>query len=47
MKKQKNNKSLTLAVAFVLGCCVFGAPSETFAQEAKAELAFDLDGITV
>ena len=47
MKKQKNNKSLTLAVAFVLGCCVFGAPSEAFAQEAKAELAFDLDGITV
>ena len=47
MKKQKNNKSLTLAVAFVLGCCVFGTPSEAFAQEAKAELAFDLDGITV
>ena len=47
MKKQKNNKSLTLAVAFVLGCCVFGAPSEAFAQETKAELAFDLDGITV
>ena len=47
MKKQKNNKSLTLAVAFVLGCCVFGAPSETFAEEAKAQLAFDLEGITV
>ncbi|MBR5486791.1 MAG: hypothetical protein IKV70_02310, partial [Phascolarctobacterium sp.] len=47
MKKQKNNKSLTLAVAFVLGCCVFGASNEAFAQETKAELAFDLEGITV
>ena len=48
MKKQKNNKSLTLAVAFALGCCVFGA-GDAFAEEAatRGELAFDLEGITV
>lgn len=48
MKKHKNNKNLTLAMAFVLGCCVFGA-SDAFAEEAvtRGELAFDLEGITV
>ena len=48
MKKHKNNKKLTLAMAFVLGCCVFGA-SDAFAEEAatRGELAFDLEGITV
>ena len=48
MKKQKNNKSLTLAVAFVLGCCVFGA-GDAFAEEdaTRGELAFELEGITV
>ena len=48
MKKHKNNKNLTLAMAFVLGCCVFGA-SDAFAEEVatRGELAFDLEGITV
>ena len=48
MQNHKNNKNLTLAMAFVLGCCVFGA-SDAFAQEAnvKGNLAFDLEGITV
>ncbi|MBQ8417438.1 MAG: TonB-dependent receptor [Phascolarctobacterium sp.] len=46
MEKQKNNKQLTLAIAFVLGCCVFGATS-TQAQEVQAQMAFDLEGITV
>ena len=46
MKTQKNNKQLTLAIAFVLGCCVFGATS-TQAQEVQAQMAFDLEGITV
>ena len=48
MKKQKNNQSLTLAIAFALGCCIFST-SNAFAEEvnAKAELAFDLEGITV
>ena len=48
MKKQKNNKNLALAMAFVLGCSVFGAV-ETFAAQTdtRAELAFDLEGITV
>ena len=48
MQKHKNNKKLTLAMAFVLGCCVFGA-GDAFAEEAatRGELAFDLEGITV
>ena len=48
MKKQKNNQRLTLAIAFALGCCIFST-SNAFAEEAstKAELAFDLEGITV
>ncbi len=48
MKKHKSNQSLTLAIAFALGCCVFST-SNAFAEEsaAKAELAFDLEGITV
>lgn len=46
MKKHKNNKRLSLAVAFVLGCLT---SLPVFAEEAstKAELAFDLEGITV
>lgn len=48
MKKHKNNQSLTLAIAFALGCCIFST-GNAFAEEAKskAELAFDLEGITV
>ena len=48
MKKSCKTKNVSLAIAFVLGCCIFGTPN-TFAQETnmKAELAFDLEGITV
>ena len=48
MKKNCKTKSVSLAIAFVLGCCVFGV-NDTFAQniDDKAELAFDLEGITV
>ena len=46
--KNCKTKSVSLAIAFVLGCCVFGV-NDTFAQniDDKAELAFELDGITV
>ncbi|MBQ9763053.1 MAG: TonB-dependent receptor plug domain-containing protein [Phascolarctobacterium sp.] len=46
MKRHKNNKTLTLAMAFVLGCLT-SLPA--FAEEAnvRGELAFDLEGITV
>ena len=48
MKKQKNNKKLTLAMAFILGCSVFGAVDAYAEQtDTRAELAFDLEGITV
>ena len=48
MKKSYSKKSISLAIAFALGCCVFG-PNNAFAEttNAKAELAFDLEGITV
>ena len=48
MKKSCKTKNVSLAIAFVLGCCIFGT-SNAFAQETntKAELAFDLEGITV
>lgn len=48
MKKSCKTKNVSLAIAFVLGCCIFGTPN-AFAQETntKAELAFDLEGITV
>ena len=46
MKKRRTNKNLAWAVALALGCLV-SLPA--FAEEAhsKAELAFDLEGITV
>ena len=46
--KNCKTKSVSLAITFVLGCCVFGV-NDTFAQniDDKAELAFELDGITV
>ena len=47
MTKHKCNKSLTLAIAFVLGCCVLTAPEAAGAQEVQAQMAFDLEGITV
>ena len=46
MKKRRTNKNLAMAVALALGCLV-SLPA--FAEEvnSKAELAFDLEGITV
>ena len=48
MMKNSKTKNISLAIAFVLGCCVLNA-TDVFAQEVdtKAELAFDLEGITV
>ena len=46
MKRHKNNKTLTLAMAFVLGCLT-SLPAAAQEADTKAELAFDLEGITV
>ena len=48
MMKKCKAKSIPLAIAFVLGCCIFSTTG-ALAQEldTKAELAFDLEGITV
>ena len=46
MKRHKNNKTLTLAMAFVLGCLT-SLPAAAQEADTRAELAFDLEGITV
>ncbi len=46
MKKHRNNKTLTLAMAFVLGCLT-SLPAAAQEADTRAELAFDLEGITV
>ena len=46
MKMHKNNKTLTLAMAFVLGCLT-SLPAAAQEADTRAELAFDLEGITV
>ena len=48
MMKNSKTKNISLVIAFVLGCCVLST-TDVFAQEVdtKAQLAFDLEGITV
>ena len=48
MMKNSKTKNISLAIAFVLGCCVLST-TDVFAQEVdtKTQLAFDLEGITV
>ncbi|MBR4958152.1 MAG: TonB-dependent receptor plug domain-containing protein, partial [Phascolarctobacterium sp.] len=48
MMKNSKTKNISLAIAFVLGCCVLST-TDAFAEEVdtKAQLAFDLEGITV
>ena len=46
MKRHKNNKTLTLAMALVLGCLT-SLPAAAQEADTRAELAFDLEGITV